>query len=519
MWYPILGKEIGGIKMYFSKSKYTTLWQCPKAIWLKKFKPEESVIDPGTIKRMNDGNIVGDLAMQLFGDYTEVTVYDGEKIDLSAMIERTKEELAKGTKQICEASFEYNGLYCAVDILKKTEDGYAIYEVKSSTCSEEDEDKDPKEIYVADVAYQRYVLTKCGINVTDTYLVLLNRDYVFDGELKLNELFNIVDIKDGVANESLIVEDNLKIAEELLSSEKEPDIDIDCRCKKPYMCSFWKYCSKHIPDYSVFNMYKMNFKNKIEYYKRGVVSYEDLWNDGTINNPTRILQLDHVLNKKSTPTINKEVIKEFVDTVRYPLYYLDFETEQPVTPKYVGTHPYQQVPFQYSLHIQQEDGSLEHKEFLAESGPDPRRTLAERLVNDIPMDVCVVAYNKTFECTRIKELAEAFPDLAMHLLAIRENIIDLLIPFQHGGYYVTEMGGSFSIKSVLPALFPDDPALNYHNLDGVHNGSEAMDIFPKIKDMDAEEREKTRNNLLKYCGLDTYSMVVVMQKLIDALKE
>lgn len=187
---------------------------------------------------------------------------------------------------------------------------------------------------------------------------------------------------------------------------------------------------------------------------------------------------------------------------------------QPVIPKFVGTKPYAQIPFQYSLHyIEREGGELKHKEFLAESGPDPRRALAERLCADIPMNTCVTAYNKAFECTRIRELAALFPDLAEHLLNIRDNIVDLLVPFQSGYYYNRAMGSSFSIKSVLPAIFPDDPSLDYHNLEGVHNGGEAMDIFPKIEFMPPEEQAKARHNLLKYCELDTYAMVKVWQEL------
>ena len=192
---------------------------------------------------------------------------------------------------------------------------------------------------------------------------------------------------------------------------------------------------------------------------------------------------------------------------------------QPVIPEYVGTHPYAQIPFQYSLHyIEYEGGPLLHKEFLAESGTDPRRAIAEQLCEDIPINVCVTAYNKAFECTRLKELAEFFPDLAEHLLNIKDNIIDLLIPFQSGYYYNKAMGGSFSIKSVLPALFPNDPALDYHNLELIHNGGEAMTIFPKIKDMSPEERATTRHNLLKYCELDTFAMVKVWEKLFDVIQ-
>lgn len=172
-----------------------------------------------------------------------------------------------------------------------------------------------------------------------------------------------------------------------------------------------------------------------------------------------------------------------------------------------------------SLHYIESAGApLLHKEFLAESGENPLRAIAEALCRDIPMNVCVTAYNKSFECSRIKELAGMFPDLAEHLLNIRDNIKDLLDPFQAGNYYNRAMGGSFSIKSVLPAIFPNDPELNYHNLEGVHNGSEAMTIFPRIKDMPAEEQKKARHNLLKYCELDTYAMVKVWGELVRVVK-
>ena len=159
---------------------------------------------------------------------------------------------------------------------------------------------------------------------------------------------------------------------------------------------------------------------------------------------------------------------------------------------------------------------MHHKEFLAESGPDPRRAVAEALCRDIPKDVCVTVYNKTFECTRLKELAEAFPDLSDHLLSIEHNIKDLLVPFQKGYYYNRAMGGSFSIKSVLPAIYPNDPALDYHNLEGIHNGGEAMSVFPRIQYMTVDEQTRTRKNLLKYCELDTYAMVKVWEELVSA---
>ena len=490
----------------FSKSKYCGLWQCPKIAWLRKYMPDEITVDSSVLSRMEAGNIVGDLAMGLFGDFVEVTAYNGENIDLAKMIENTKAEIEKGTPVICEASFDYNGLYCAVDILKKEKDGWAIYEVKSST-------HEDKQVYAADVAYQKYVLENCGVNVTGTYLVCINNEYIFDGTLDIHKLFKIADISESVFFESATIKTNLNVAEMILKSEEEPPIDLSTACKNPYMCSFWKYCSRHIPSPSVFDLYRMNFSKKIDYYRKGKIRYEDLINEPKITNDKQLRQLSFYLKEQGT-YIDKAGIGAFLDTLSYPLYFLDFETIQPVIPEYIGTKPYAQIPFQYSLHyIENEGGELKHKEFLAESGTDPRRAIAERLCEDIPMNVCVTAYNKAFECTRLKELAGTFPDLAEHLLNICNNIKDLLDPFQSGYYYNKAMGGSFSIKSVLPAIFPDDPALDYHNLDQIHNGGEAMSIFPKIKDMPEEEQKTTRHNLLKYCELDTYAMVKVWEEL------
>ncbi len=492
-----------------SKSRYTLFRQCPKALWLKTYKPEEAVVSDALQQRFEAGNAVGDLAMGLFGDFTEVTAYTPDRIlDLGKMAEETRKCMDAGVEVICEASFFYDGGYCAVDILKKENFGYAIYEVKSSTDGD-------KEVYAQDVAYQKYILENNGINVTGTYLVCINSDYVLYGELDIHGLFQIQDISEAVAQEYPLVASQVASAKKMLSKmDEEPDVDLGAHCHKPFDCAFWQYCSRHLPKQSVFNLYRMNFDKKIAHYQQGVITYEQLQNE-ELNEKQR-MQVECSLG--DAIYINNVAIREFLNTLSYPLYFLDFETMQPVIPEYQGTHPYQQIPFQYSLHyIEEPDGELKHKEFLGVSGEDPRRALAEQLCKDIPMNVCVTAYNKAFECTRLRELAETFPDMSEHLLNIRDHIIDLLVPFQSGWYYVPAMGGSFSIKSVLPALFPDDPELDYHNLQGsVHNGGEAMNIFPKIKDMAPDEQQAARQSLLKYCELDTYAMVKVWEKLKEA---
>ena len=294
---------------------------------------------------------------------------------------------------------------------------------------------------------------------------------------------------------------------------------------------------------TVFDLYRMNFSKKLEHYKTGRITFDDL-REVQLSDKQQ-MQVECTLNQ--TECIDEKGIQEFLSTLSYPLYFLDFETLQQPVPQYDGQRPYQQITFQYSLHIKEsENASYQHKEFLAPSdGSDPRRALAEQLCKNIPMNVCTLAYNKGFECGRIKELASLYPDLAVHLMNIREHIQDLLTPFQSGYYYVPAMHGSFSIKSVLPALFPDDPSLNYHNLSELcQNGGDAMTIFPKLTEMQKQlpkqgvqetedgcltmcdslmklsdiraiqqEIDAGREALLRYCELDTWAMVKVWEKL------
>ena len=500
-----------------SKSKYAKYCQCPKCLWMSVYKPEEEVIDPTSEARFETGTEVGDLAMGLLGDYIDVTTNkpDG-KLDLKAMLDKTQQLMADGAENICEASFSYDGNYCAVDILHKTDGGWAIYEVKSTSFPEFNGNPAKLDKYLPDVAYQKWVLTKCGVNVTGVFLVCLNSDYVRQGELDIQKLFVINDMGEMIANEYDKVEARQAEAKKLLQQTEEPEMDIWEGCKKPYECAFYDYCSRHLPSPSVFDMYRMQFSKKLEYYRKGMITYDDIKNEKLT--PVRRIQIDSSLANE--PHINKDSIEKFLETITYPIYFLDFESMQPAIPPFDNMKPYQQICFQYSLHIiENEGGPLLHKEHLGVSGSDPRRALAEQLCQDIPMDVCTLVYNKSFECTRLKEMAEWFPDLAEHLLNIRENIVDLLVPFQQGDYYLPSMGGSFSIKVVLPSLFPDDPSLDYHNLEGgVQNGNDAMTIFPKIQYMSPDEQEKTRKALLEYCCLDTYAMVKVWEKLIETTK-
>ncbi len=492
---------------HFSKSKYTSFIQCPKMLWLKTYHPELAVEDPSAQDRMTKGNVVGDLAMGLFGEYEEVTAYNQDgKLDISKMLKNTADAINRGVENICEASFSHDGLYCAVDILRKEKDGYAIYEVKSST--------EPKYIYIVDISYQKYVLEKCGVKVTGTYVVNIDSDYLFDGTLDIQKLFKITDVSALVEQEYEVhsIEAVLEHAKRTLESNEEPNLDLSAGCRSPYPCAFWQYCTRSLPAPSVFDVYRLAFPKQLELYKQGITHLKDVKASTKLNALQR-QQIDFVLEDKP-PHVDKAGIKAFLDGLSYPLYFLDFGTMQLVIPEYPNSKPYQQITSQYSLHyIESENGELKHKEFLGVSGEDPRRALAQQLCADIPENACVLAYNRGFERGRIKELSLLFPDLADKLMKIHANIQDLIDPFHHGHYYNQAIGNSFSIKSVLPAMFPNDPELDYHNLEGVHNGSEAMNLFPLIKDMPPAEQEVARDNLLKYCELDTYAMVKIWQKL------
>jgi len=494
--------------MYLSKSIYVNVWKCPKGAWINKYHPEWVVISEDQQALLDTGHEVGDIARGMFGPFVDVTAYKEDGfLNKSEMIRRTAEEMEKGTPVICEAAFSYEGLYCAVDLLRRDEEngGWALYEVKSST--------QVKDYYIADVSYQKYVLEHCGVRVTGVYLVNIDNTYVLgqDGIVDPAGFFMVNDLWDAASQaQQDTVPAVLQTAERVLGCAEEPSAELAEGCVG---CDFFSCCFRDLPERSVFDLYRLAKKKMVEFYRQGLVSYEQLEEAGVIKNKTQLRQMDYWLREKGIYS-EKEKLREFLSGLSYPLYFLDFETMGLAVPVYAGTKPFEQIPFQYSLHyIEQESGELKHREFLAESGTDPRRAVAEALCRDIPADVCVTAFHKSTECGILRKLAEQFPDLADHLNAVAENVVDLLVPFQSGWYYKKEIGGSFSIKSVLPAICPDDPELDYHELDGIHNGTEAMSMYPKMKDMEPEMREKIRRSLLAYCRLDTLAMVKVWEEL------
>ena len=453
-----------------------------------------------------NGHLVGDLAREYFGSF-ELVPFDFNK---KVMADRTAELMREGAENIAEAAFFTEGLYCAVDILHRDGDGYDIVEVKSST--------HVTDIYLEDMSFQSYVLGKCGVSVKKVCLLHLNNQYVRHGPLELQKLFVLEDFTDFARENAAAVEARIAALRACISEAEEPVKDISLDCSSPYDCAYFSYCSRHLPSPSVFDVRGLHADKKYDYYHQGILSFKDIIEQRPALSPNQLKQVEFEYFDKPAE-IHPEEIRAFLNGLRYPLYHLDFETFQPPVPPYDGLKPYDQVPFQYSLHIEQEDGTLEHREFLAKEGTDPRRALAERLVADIPADVCVLAYNMSFERSRIAELAAAFPDLSEHLLAIRDNIRDLMVPFRQQAWYCRAMQGSYSIKFVLPALCPGDPELDYHALEGIHKGDEASAAFATLQDHTPEEIAQIRKNLLAYCRLDTLAMVKVLEKMRERVGE
>ncbi len=489
-----------------SKSKYCKGVQCEKILWLNKFKPEYAKEDENQSPVFATGREVGELAKGLFGDYNDIP-YDE---NLNVMIEKTAKKLKDKPNIITEASFSYKNNFCSVDILKNNVNGIEIYEVKSST--------EIKPYHLDDVAYQYFVLSNLGYTVKKVCIVYLNNEtYIRGKELDINQLFNIEDVttivkekQDEVTNNI----DNINNVMEIHGKNNEPEAEIGLYClDKDNPCKFWEYCTKDLPKPNVFDIFLMKKDKKFKKYYEGKISFEDLENDNDITTPRFAEQIDFELHNRE-PKINKEAIKEILSSLKYPLYFIDYETLQYAIPQLEGTKAYQQIPFQYSLHIIQKEGApLEHKEFLADvDDKNMIRTFAESMIKDMPENGSVIIYNSSFEPARNNEISEMYPDLKPEMDRINNNIIDFMVPFRSRKYYTKEMEGSYSIKKVLPALFPNDPELDYNNLPLVHNGVEAPQAFLSLKDKTPEEQVEIRKGLLKYCELDTYAMVKIWEK-------
>lgn len=503
--------------MNLSKSLFTRGLQCSKSLWLKKYKSEVlTPPDEQAKAAFKVGKGVGALACELFPNGKKIP-FEGTTFDEKLAL--TQQYIGEGAKNIYEATFKYDDVLVMVDILHINDDGSVeIYEVKSSTWNSEKTLKKIKK-YIDDASIQHYVVNGCGFEIKKTSIVLLNSDYIRGDELEIDQLFSIVDVADEIIELQDGIPAYLSHFQKVLDNkETEPNVDIGWHCKNPYECDAYEYCwktQKAIPEYSVFDIFSLTENSKaLQLYRQGIIEVNDIPDDfGLTENQAFVVDAW----KYYHTNIDTDEIKYFLDSLVYPIYHLDFETFQNAIPEFNRQSPYQQICFQYSLHIEQKDGTMEHKEFLGKEGTDPRVELIEKMLNDIELDSTVLVYNDSFEKLRIKEMAEDFPQYANKLMRIHENIIDLAVPFKEKAYYDYRLKGKYSIKLVMPLLVPR-MAQAYKELNLVQNGGDAMNTFPKLVDMDEQTKVKYREALLKYCGLDTLAMVEILRKLREVVE-
>ncbi|MGA9117453.1 MAG: DUF2779 domain-containing protein [Bacteroidota bacterium] len=482
-----------------SKSRYTQGVICPKALYLQKRHPElQDPIDPGKEATFRVGREVGLVARGLFPGGVDASPRTPGNIGDS--VGRTREAMASGAGVIYEAGFLADGLYAAVDILAREGEGWRAFEVKSAT--------EVKDEYYTDVAFQYHVLTKAGLQVRDFSIVHLNKEYVRRGRIDLQGLFS----KPSLLGKAQAMQEEVaaKVAElrAVLAADAAPDLPIGPYCDKPYRCGFHGHCWAHIPPDSVFDISKLGDAKKFALYAAGIVRLEDV-TDLTALSERQRQQV--TCDRERREYIDREKVAEFLGALEYPLFFMDFETIAPPIPLYDETRPYQQIPFQFSVHRMETPASKpEHFEFLAEAGPDPRPAVMRELSQVLGTKGSILVYHDSFEKPRLRELARDFPDNAARVEEILLRIVDLETPFAHRHCYSWKMRGSSSIKAVLPALVP---GMSYKEL-AVGGGVQASEAYLELlKNPDAERRKDLRTQLLEYCALDTFGMVKILEVL------
>ena len=503
--------------MTITKTDFVEGMRCPKFVWIKKNMPELlEKTDHSYLEK--EGYEVGKLAEHCF---TETVFKIPCTAEISDRIRMTDDAISAGQRIIAEASFQARNLYCQVDYLEVEEDGVIINEVKAKTSVRKTRRKNNssyeaelKPEYLYDFSFQFYVLTLLGLNVKRVNCIHLNRDYKKAGALEYEKMFVSDDVTAEVKaycdHKDHSIRDDIEDLEDILSKEEPSDM-LTSKCKE---CELWEHCGAVLPAPNVFDLNGTFCRKRDSFYKDGLVTFPELFEADVLKEKGR-MQVEAELQGEEYIDVDK--IRTFLKTIRYPLYFLDFETYLNAIPVFDNQWPYEQIPFQYSLDVIAYPGAdIEHREFLGKEGEDPRKAISESLVNSISEDACVIAYHKSFEGDRLQELSELFPNIAEQLLMIRDNLIDFETPFKEFWLYKKEMQGKSSIKKVLPALFPHDKMLDYHNLAGVQRGDEAMEMFLKLPELDETEKRKQRAYMLRYCRLDTFAMIKAYEALLQA---
>ncbi|MBN1856281.1 MAG: DUF2779 domain-containing protein [Dehalococcoidia bacterium] len=479
-----------------SKTRYIAGMQCPRYLWvIANARERIPQPDAGTQFAFDQGHEVGELAKRLFPGGVDIP-----SEDFAASLRQSR-ELLSDRVPLFEAAFMNGGKYARVDILQPTgQSDWNIIEVKSST--------KVKDVHYRDVAFQKHVCQQAGISIDRCFLAHVNNQYVRNGEILPDEFFDIVDITDEVATLSAATCEH---AQELLStmcSPTCPEAIVGTHCNDPYDCPLREECWDFLPDDNVFSLYRFG-SAAYTLLDRGIFSIADLPQEFPL---TREQQIQRNCLVDGAIHVEPTAIRSFLRSLEYPVHYLDFETFSTAIPLFDGIRPYQQVPFQFSLHVVQQPGDTPKQyAFLGDATCDPRRELSAALRAAIGSEGCIVAYSKSFEIGVLHALGSAFPEYEVWAEGVCDRMVDLLVPFRGFNYYNPSQRGSASLKRVLPALTGE----GYDGL-AISDGSLAGLAYLSCgAGMSAEEIQQVRANLLEYCGLDTSGMIQIVEKLTE----
>jgi len=485
-----------------SKSRFVAGVQCLKRLYLQTYAPEAARPDePGLQERFDQGQQVGKLAQAAFPGGVFVSpdhlAISSALADTAALIDNPS------VSAIFEAAFRFEGIVIRVDILQRQPGNeWRLIEVKSSTSS--------KAHYLYDIAIQHYVLSGCGLQVSSSCLMHLNRDYVYEGAAyEVTKLFTMADLSIEISALKEQVQQLLIAERQALSLTEPPDMAPGNHCLAPCRCEFFAVCNPILPENHVSTLPNLSAKKAAALADARISLIPDIPGDFALSELQRRVCASVGTGK---PWFSERLSGE-LSILEYPLYFMDFETIFPAIPRHAGMWPYSHIPFQWSVHRREApNANMEHFEFLAEDESDPRRAFFESLSRVIGETGHIVAYNASFESQRLEELARWFPEYRHRVDKIKSRIWDLL-PFVRRNVYHPDFGGSFSLKSVLPALVPD---LTYEGMD-VGNGGEAGQAWEKMLDPHTGHDEKARLKLAltAYCRQDTWALVSLLTLLSD----
>jgi hypothetical protein len=448
--------------------------------------PEVSLVDQ---HRFDQGGEFEEYVYKLFPDGVNLS-----DTKIKENLEKTK-VLLKEKKTIFEASIQHKNFFLRADILEPKKNSWNLYEIKSTT--------KVKKHHIPDLAFQKFVCEKAGLKIKRCFLIHLNNEYVKEGEIEPEKLITKEDVTQEVIKITDIEKNSAKYLE-VMQEKTEPPINISMNCNKPYPCPLKEHCWGTLSTNNVLHL--TNWRQYWKFFSNGIIDMKDIPKTEGLKPQDEIIRTAALQCKAM---VSKEQIKRFMEILRYPLYHFDFETFDTAVPIFDNSRPYQKIPFQYSLHIQQANKKLEHFEYLAAGDEDPRIKLLKQLKKEIKGEGSVVVFNKTFEISVLKKLAEDFPEHADWIQNVLDRIVDLAVPFQNYHYYCPTQKGSYSLKKVLPAI----TGKGYGHLE-IDNGMEASVQYynSHIKDK-LEIKDDVRENLLRYCELDTEARVWIVNEL------